>query len=242
MFFDGDWDAVTAAGLQSLVTYLEASGITPGESFAQDFVKTRRAGRERSVVGGVEYTATQALQDTLVRHGYADPPVAVIERGLELFFGPEEEHWVAYPDTLPSLEALRARGLRIGAISNATDDALIKRMTIRAGIAAFLNPLITSAAMGWRKPDPRIFDHVLEYWKVGPGQVVMVGDWQSMDILGAHRVGMKAVLVDQRWPTPPAPHARFPDPELLDPDETILQLAELPGVLERLNEKQAARR
>ncbi len=235
MHFDGDWNEVIPSGTRALVEYLRADGIPMGETFGSDFVRNRRQGRELSARTDVEYTAARALRDTLAQYGYQDVSEAIIEHGIAAFFAPEEAHWVTYPDAVQTLTGLRASGYRIGLISNATDDRFIQRVTRRAGLAEFMDPITSSAAMPYRKPDPRIFQHVLDYWHLPASSVVMVGDWPSTDILGAHRAGMLAILLDERWPAPPHLDTPVDDDHLLEPDIIVYQLSQIqPIALERL--------
>ncbi len=237
MYFDGAWEEVTRRGLEALTQELGARGLNLSESFAQDFIETRRAGRERSVRTNVEYTATQALRDTLKRQGCIQVPDKVITHGLELYFAPEEERWITYEDAVETLKQLRAQGLRVGAISNATDGAFIEYITRNGGVQPFLDPIISSSEMPWRKPDPRIFQHVLDAWQLPADQVVMVGDGPRVDVLGAHRAGMPAILLEERWIESPHLSAEVPDPELLEPELTLRDLRAIIPALERLNNK-----
>ena len=235
MYFDGDWDEVTSKGVAALKRSLAANGIRADGDFGADFVDARLIGRDLSARTDVEYTATQALRDTLTRHGYSGVEDQIVARALECFFEPEEMDWVSYPDARQTLEQLRARGLNVGLISNATDDGFVQRITLNSGLHAYMDPVISSAALPWRKPDPRIFRYVLDGWNLQPEEVIMVGDWPSADILGAHRAQMLAVLIEGRWPEPPRLDNDIPDKHLLDADLVIRQLTELPMAVEQLD-------
>lgn len=238
MYFDGNWDKVTAQGVAALKRSLAADGIRVDGSFGTDFVDARNHGRQISARSDVEYTAMQALRDTLVKHGFSAVADETLSRALESFFEPEEKYWVAYPDARQTLMQLRARGLKAGIVSNATDDGFVQRITRSGGLHEYIDPVVSSAALPWRKPDPRIFHYVLDRWNLGPQEAVMVGDWPSADILGAHRAQMPAVLIDKRWPQPPRPENDIPDEHLLQPEVVILQLNELLPALDRLDHQQ----
>ena len=66
----------------------------------------------------------------------------------------------AYADAAPALAALRERGLRLVCVSNW--DSRCPRCSSAAGSAALLDGVVTSAAVGARKPDPAIFAPALE--------------------------------------------------------------------------------
>ncbi len=70
------------------------------------------------------------------------------------------DHWAPYDDTLPTLDALRARGARVGALSNIGFD--LRPLFERTGIASRLDALVLSFEAGVAKPDPAIFRHALD--------------------------------------------------------------------------------
>lgn len=113
-------------------------------------------------------------------------------------------HFELYDDVLPTLEALRERGLKIGLLSNSARDL----DEFVAHHRLVVDAVLTSGAHGKTKPHETIFRRMLELLDVAPGEAVMVGDTIEDDIEGAHAVGMEAVLVDRE--------GRFPDRERLD--------------------------
>jgi len=42
--------------------------------------------------------------------------------------------------------------MRVGLVSNADDDGLVQRAVVRLGFAPFLDPVVSSAGLIWRKP------------------------------------------------------------------------------------------
>jgi 2-haloalkanoic acid dehalogenase type II len=242
MYFDGDWERVEEAGRARMCAYLNERGYTVPTTFAESFRSLREHGRKVSASSDVEYTAEQALNDALTQHGICWVPEAVLPRAVEKYFDIEAEHWVAYADAASTLDLLKARGLKLALLSNATDHALIERIARNGKLAEFFDPLLSSAKISHRKPDARAFQAILDAWGLDAKQVIMVGDYPSFDILGAHRAGMRGVLIQDRWErsgsTTLAPHGEFADAELMEPDAVIRQLSELPGVIETLNAKE----
>ncbi|HZQ05008.1 MAG TPA: HAD family hydrolase [Anaerolineae bacterium] len=239
MYLDCDYEPLNVSGAQAMVQYLNGRGYPTPESFTQDFLAARNQGRALGNTTNLEYTAEHALTDTLTRHGICYIPDGIIPRAIEKYFELEIAQWHTYHDVRATLEQLKARGLRLAVMSNATDHAFVQRITQQAGIAEFFDPLISSAGISHRKPDPRAFQPILDAWQIPPHEIVMVGDSPSYDILGAHRAGMRAVLIEERWPEPLTPHGEFEDAYWMQPDATIHQLAELPDVLDALNDERA---
>lgn len=236
MYFDGDWETTVAQGAAEMAAYLNGRGFPLPPEFAAEFIALRDVGRKRAAQTNVEYTAAQALCDTLAQQGVHDAPEAMILRAVEKFFGPEEPRWLAYPDARATLKELRALDLKLALMSNATDHTFIERIARNGMVAEFMHPLLSSAKISHRKPDPRAFQPILDIWRVPPQDVVVVGDAASFDILGAHRAGMRGVLIQERWAEPLKPHGEFDDAHLMQPDATILQLTELPALLSGWNE------
>jgi putative hydrolase of the HAD superfamily len=124
------------------------------------------------------------------------------------------EHFELYEDALPVLSDFRARGLRLGLLSNTARD--LDRFVAHHGLD--VDAVLTSRAHGKTKPHETIFRALLERLGVEPAAAAMVGDSPEDDIEGARAIGMRAVLVDRE--------ERYPDVE-----ERIPSLLALPAAL-----------
>ena len=129
--------------------------------------------------------------------------------------------WRLYPDTRPALEALHARGIRLGVISNF--DSRLFGLLDGLGIARFFDPTVISTRAGAAKPDTAIFSHALARHGLVPECAVHVGDSYEMDILGAQAAGLRPILIDRR-----AKSSR-PGTAL-----SVSALVHIPAVLDRL--------
>lgn len=227
MYLDGEWEEVHARNEANLLAFLQAEGLElEDRTFCQEFRRRRQKAYEIARATRVEYPVQRTLQETLAQLGYPDLDERLLAEAVKALFQYEETRWIAFPDALPTLEALRREGYRLGLVSNASDDALIQRLIRRLGFEPYLHPALNSAEVGIRKPDPRIFQLVLEEWGLEPREVVMVGDTLEADILGAQLAGLGAILalMDEN----PA------NGELRDriiPDATIETLTQLPPLL-----------
>jgi len=103
--------------------------------------------------------------------------------------------WCPYSDVRPAFERLRARGIRLGLISNW--DGRLRRLVDGLDLAELLDVVISSADVGLHKPDPRIFELACDRVGVAPADAAHVGDHQYADIIGAEAVGMTPVLIDR---------------------------------------------
>src|SRR3972149_4851761 len=74
---------------------------------------------------------------------------------LKQLYAVSQAHWKVEEDTLPTLDALQRAGYRMAVVSNASDDADVQRLVDNAGIRGYLDLVLSSAACGTRKPNPR---------------------------------------------------------------------------------------
>ena len=125
----------------------------------------------------------------------------------------------AFPDAAPALTDLRARGVRLVAVSNW--DASLPSVLEQTGLAPHLDGAVSSAVIGAAKPDPAVFEAALATAECGPDEAFHVGDSPDGDVEGARAVGMRAALLDR--------HGALGDPPRGVPK--IRSLAELPSVI-----------
>lgn len=97
------------------------------------------------------------------------------------------------PGTRDALERIRQR-FQIGVISNA--DGKIDAVLRCCGIRDCFSSITDSGIAGVEKPDPAIFEDALRKMNAHPAESLYVGDVYSIDYVGAHNAGMKAVLFD----------------------------------------------
>lgn len=94
---------------------------------------------------------------------------------------------------------LRERGYRQAVLSNTavTDSDGARRMLRKLGIDMFFDHVYTTASeldpSKPGKPDPIVFQRVLEKLNISPNEAVMVGNTWDTDILGANRSGVHAL-------------------------------------------------
>jgi putative hydrolase of the HAD superfamily len=114
----------------------------------------------------------------------------------------EAEHrgWASarhlHPQAHRLLEDVRARGLRIGIVSNTFDPPdLLHADLVSDGVAELVDAIVFSSEVGLRKPAPQIYQAVLDRLAVEPGNALFVGDRVREDIVGPSALGMRTCLV-----------------------------------------------
>jgi putative hydrolase of the HAD superfamily len=96
------------------------------------------------------------------------------------------------------LAALKARGLRVGLISNTgrTPGSVLRAILEELGLAPSIDVMVFSNEHGECKPQQSIFEELRRGLGVAYEEMMFVGDNPYVDVHGAQRVGMKGVLFD----------------------------------------------
>ncbi len=97
-------------------------------------------------------------------------------------------------DTVDALTELRRRGYSLGVVSNA--DGRIEGDLERRGLYRYFATVVDSHVVGVEKPAPGIFEIALERMGAHPEEAMYVGDVFAIDVVGARRAGLEAVLLD----------------------------------------------
>lgn len=107
----------------------------------------------------------------------------------------DQNLWEFVPaDVTPTLERLRALGLKLVVVSNA--NGRLRRLFDRVGLSDRVDVLFDSFEEGVEKPDPRLFEIALERSGSVPETTMHVGDLYHVDVVGARSAGLQAVLLD----------------------------------------------
>ncbi len=141
----------------------------------------------------------------------------VVEPAFQVFWKARNEVEL-YEYTHELLGCLRKR-YRVGCITNGNADVH------HIGIGHYFDFVVTAAAAGASKPDPRIFETALRTGGVSAEETLHVGDDALRDVLGAGALGIRTV-----WFNP----ALTPWPGGRQPDHVVRNLRELRTLLERL--------
>jgi HAD superfamily hydrolase (TIGR01549 family) len=98
------------------------------------------------------------------------------------------------PGLTDALTRLRETGVLLGIVSNS--EGQIDRLFARVGLDHSFDIIVDSALEGVRKPDPEIFYRACRRLDVEPRACLYAGDIPDVDVIGARRAGLMAVLID----------------------------------------------
>ena len=87
---------------------------------------------------------------------------------------------------------LRRSGMKIGIVSN-TEAVLTRFELDRYPILQTADAIVLSSEVGVRKPDPEIFELVLDRIGTPRSVTVFIGNDWNADVLGARRVGLRTI-------------------------------------------------
>lgn len=142
------------------------------------------------------------------------------------------------PGAREALAWCKDRGLRVGLVTNTLsrgDDEVWDDWR-RFGLAQHIDAVVSSHSSGWQKPHRAIFERALSLVGARADEAVMIGDNAVADVVGAKRLGMRAVL-RRTAGTAFAGRGAVADPATgapaVEPDAIIDDLTELPAILER---------
>jgi putative hydrolase of the HAD superfamily len=165
---------------------------------------------ERTRVGRLDLQAAtrKIVTETMRRMGVADAKiaadVAILYRALR------DQRSRLFDGTIETLTELRARGVRLGLMTNGGGPAQRAKIE-RFQLAHHFEHIVIEGEFGVGKPDPRVFTSLLKALRVEPGDAWAVGDNIEVDVFGAMDAGIFGIWVDASGRGLPVGATRQPD-------------------------------
>lgn len=222
----GDWRSMEELGASGWYAHLQARGHPlPDEATVKQTVWEEVSGAWRRFGEGkptnlAEMALIRLLGRAAHRLGLALTPEDA--RDAERAFIEAVQTIVRpLPGAAELLAGLRARGLRLGLISNTMwPGAYHEADLARFGLREPFEVLFFSSDERVWKPDPEIFRRAARALGLTPEEAAFIGDSRTMDVMGAQRAGLRGVWIENS------------DPYLseglhITPDATIRRLLDL---------------
>lgn len=226
--FEGDYKRVIRESYLVMAQSLRAAGyLINAREFAERFdgiINGYYRAREEDLI---ERPIEQYLAQVLASYEIYDPLKSLVEGAIENMYRTTESHWQLESDALPTLQALKDAGFRLGMITNAANADNANRLIDQFNLRQYFEFVLISAIERIRKPDTRIYARAMSRLELPAGSAVMVGDTLTADILGAQNAGLRAIWVTRRADRPGNRLAA----ESITPDAVIESLAGLPAAL-----------
>lgn len=171
------------------------------ESFFEAYKKAHQKYSEIRYRQLVEVTNAVWISEALNNLGYATTPQNErIKTAVNVFFEDYLNGLKLRSFAKSTLQKL-SQNYKLGLVSNFTYTPIIYAGLRKLNINDFFSAVLVSEEIGWRKPDPKIFQEALKRLHVKVDNVVYVGDSPLEDIEGAKNVGMKTVFIQSQFYT-----------------------------------------
>ncbi|MCW5874993.1 MAG: HAD family hydrolase [Anaerolineales bacterium] len=224
LHFQGAWPEVMRQADEALLAHLRGQGFDlDGPTFLLEFRARLNAYYAQREAEFIEHTTAHVLKTLLADLGHSDVALETLRPALRALYAASQAHWLLEEDTLSTLQALRAAGYTLGILSNAGDDDDVQTLVDKAEIRPYFELVLSSAACGVRKPNPRIFEIALERMGLQASETAMVGDTLGADILGAKNAGLYSIWLTRHADTP----GNRDHQDTITPDAKISTLSEL---------------
>lgn len=229
--FEGNFHEAMVESYRALAQSLIKSGfqLKENEFVAKyhEIISNYYRGRE---IDMIERPVEESLRKTLEYFQQDHFPEPVLEQAITEMFKVTESYWRLEADAHDTLRQLKAKGYRLGLISNASNTPDLNRLIDRHDLRKYFDFIVISAEEKIRKPDSRIFQRALNRMEVKPENAIMVGDTLTADILGAQQVGMRAVWITRRAERP----ENLSVMNRISPDVTIQDLSSLVSIVDQI--------
>lgn len=204
---------MTANSRYDAVLFDLLSGLVDSWSLWHDVAGSEAAGRNwRSEYLQLTYDAGRYRSYESIVHEAAAASSAVSEDDAEELIGrwSELSPWPEAPDVLTELGN---RGLRLGVVTNCSDDLGDEAAEL---VGADIDVVATAERAGWYKPNPEPYELALDELAVSARRTLFVSG-SGRDVPGARDVGMDAVWHNRVGLSQPAGVESSRTIETLDP-------------------------
>lgn len=188
--------ALFEAGAARVYAYLTARGCSL-PSFEPFYSRQRGIARRidfRTWITGGEPDGRRLLRRLCKDFGLQRDEPSLAKLGW-LWYEPVLEHAELPGDVRPTLAALRDGDVKLALVVNTPHQgAVIDRHLEQLGLLEFFPVRAYSTEHAARKPNPQLFHAALRELGVPAGEALFVGDDPKLDIFGAQRAGMRAVV------------------------------------------------
>jgi putative hydrolase of the HAD superfamily len=219
---------------RTLSNLLDYQGISLGPETIRDlYFQLNKEQRRTSEEEYPEFDAVAIFRDIIARHATAftrqlpaEKSAALPRLLAEVFRAASRLKLELYPGVEAVLGELREY-YQLAAVSDGQSAWAVPELRA-VGLFEYFNPVIVSGDLGYRKPDPRIFEAALAGMGLTAQEVIFVGNDMHRDVFGAHRLGLKTVFFRS--------NQGDQEKRSVEPDYIIYDFAELPRAIRFLEE------
>ena len=229
----GNWEAALRATYQAVYHEVVALGY-PGDwpTFERRIGDLEQHLWREATSGRATPTLASTMLELLASCELA-ATAAAAETCCQVYQATLQSKCEVFPDSAATLASLRARGLKLGLISNSMLPGAVHQADLaRFGLLDHFSDVIFSADVGLWKPNATIFELALGRLGLAAAEAVFVGDRLIDDVAGAQSAGMSGILIS---PLPgDGPDYGAGVALGIQPTGRLRSLGELPALLDRL--------
>lgn len=144
------------------------------------------------------------------------------QRSADRYHAYRAKYLTLFPGAIELLQALRARGVKLGIVTNGLSETHREKIALLQ-ISEFFDAIFLADEVGMVKPDPLLFAHACHSLGGAPAHSAMVGDRYERDIRGAIEAGLQTIWLNVR-------NEKLP-PGATPPDTTCGSIAEVGRIL-----------
>lgn len=183
---------------------------------------------------------SQADRDGAYPHGWPDVYTCKVAAGVftaaptyEIYMKAIRTHQprtiTLWSDTLSTLAALKARGIKIGMLTNGGSKSQRDKLANVPEITPYFDEILVGGELPAQKPHATAYHAICEALGVTPAEAMYVGDHPTNDVEGSKLAGLTAVWIPYVKPFPT---------NVTPPDHEIAALRDLLPLIDKLNEDQ----
>ncbi|AGT34589.1 MAG: HAD-IA family hydrolase [Thermofilum sp.] len=131
----------------------------------------------------------------LIRYLGLTPTPQLVELAYKAVLKSYVEGFELDSDALETLARVKEMGFKLGIITNVGSYEIVKDRLAEVGLIRYVDVLVASQAVIWKKPHRKIFEWSCFLANVSPAEAIHVGDDPKADIEGAKNAGLRAIQV-----------------------------------------------
>jgi len=189
-------DLLISECLRGVQTYLKGKGIQASLDRLRE-LDLRTLEQKRMTEDFKEVNVTEAFTLFLRNLGLdAAKAVELVGEVIRADYMTVVPYYVLLPEALPTLQALKRCGYRMGVVSNNAFSEMLRATVKALGLSSFFGAVVASGDVGVKKPGPPVFLRALDLLDCRAEETVFVGDSLEADVAGARALGMTTIWVN----------------------------------------------
>jgi putative hydrolase of the HAD superfamily len=232
VYYDDDLRLKAMSGLQAVLSMHSLNlGLTMPELYAVIKTGMKKYGQWREQEDREASPEQIWTEFVFADYRALEEKISVIGEELAFYWDTQCSTRTMRPEAPAALDALHARGYRLGVISNIMSRRMVPYQLKKYGIAQYFQVVLASTEFGWRKPSARIFLEAARQIGSTPSECAYVGDTISRDVIGARRAGYGLAIQIKSFLTTVSDK----EADTEKPDAVVQNLTEVVGLIENFS-------